>query len=268
MSYLHFFMILLFFIGMLLVIMSFFAYSKIKDTCKSEGLKSKLNIGIGIGSALMAMSIGFFICVNRCKCTFNDNLDQWKINGLVSFSLLSGIGLLALTFGIKSDLDNPECNVDLGAIVWLLGLIASIQLVCSVIYIVIIIKKHVPDTVIKVNSVDKKNLKEEIGDEEKSAQYDAENEASRLVQRRMLTTQIKEKELALTKTNEIILKTRHSKKDPKAEDLTKVQKLKKDIDSSKRELQELNSSSQSSLSSGLGSSLSSGLGSSSLSSGR
>ena len=249
MSYLHFFMFLLFFIGILLVVLSFFAYSKLGDTCKSSSLKTKLNMGIGIGSTLLALSIGFFICVNRCECAFNDDLDQWKIYSLVAFSLASGIGLLALTFGIKSDLDKPGCKVDLGSLVWLLGIIAILLLLFSIVYIVVIfkgLKPSIPKKEIEKEIVDEAIGDEEIGDEEKSAQYDAEKEASKQIQRRILNNQIKEKELALTKTNEVILKTRQAKKDPKGEDLAKVQKLKKEIDFSRRELQELNNSNVSS----------------------
>ena len=242
-------MFLLFIIGFLLVFLSFYSFSKIEEKCVTPSLRTKLKIALGIGSTLISLGLGFFICINNsnCKCSFSNNIQKSEIYGLLVFSIISGIGLLILTLGINSDLKDPNCNVDLGVLPLLLGGIAFLQLLFSIIYIIYIIKspnwgtftqgkkKQVSDEQVS----DKQVSDEQVSDEERSALYEAEKEASITVQKRILNTQIKEKELDLTKTKESILRARHSKKDPKQSDIAKVSKLTKEIFSSKRDLEDV-----------------------------
>jgi hypothetical protein len=128
--------------GFLLVFLSFFTYSKLQDKCKYDSLKRKLQISIGIGSTLMALGIGFFICTLGPNCNCEVNLDKWKIYLLLSSSLLCGIGLLALTLSINSELNNKECEIDLGPTILILGTIATFQILFTIIYIIYISKNN------------------------------------------------------------------------------------------------------------------------------
>ena len=137
MNYLNFFMIFSMFIGFLLVFLSFYAYSKLENTCTSGSLRAKLQTALGIGSTLIALSIGFFICTKdpSCKCNISNDLDKTKMYSFVLFSLITSIMLLVLTFGIKSELSSPECQVDLGFVPTFLGTISSLQLILSLLYV-------------------------------------------------------------------------------------------------------------------------------------
>ena len=256
MYYLHWFMILMSLIGLLLIITAFYSYTKLEGTCTSDSLKTKLRCAIGIGSTLLALGIGFSICVNNCKCSFSD-LDKNRIYALVGISFISGIGLLVLTFSINTELNDSNCKVDLGIIPWILGLIATTQLLISTIYIVYTVRKsYMLNTKNNVKTVIKTEI-EETSNEEKSSQYEAEKEASQQVQKTILNTMIKEKELELDKTKESILKNRSRKVDPKKSDLEKQAKLIKDISSARKELASVggDGSSQPDLSSLYGSSM-------------
>lgn len=240
MSFLHFFMILMFLIGLLLIILSFFAYSKIGYECKktSSSLKTKLRVALGIGSTLLCLAIGFFICVtkSKCKCTFDNEFGKGKIYGLIGFCLMSGIGLLVLTFGIKSDLNEPDCKVDLGIIPWILGSIAIIQLLFSIVYITIHIKNYQSKEGKegKEGKEDKEEestpQKDELSHSEQSSKYDSEKEASEQIQKTILNTRLKAKQRDLSKINENILKYKHDTgKDPKQSDIEMQIRLRKDV---------------------------------------
>ena len=142
MNYLNFFMIFSMFIGFLLVFLSFYSYSKLENTCSSDSLRAKLQTALGIGSTLMALSIGFFICTQHpnCKCSVSNDLNKTKVYYFVLFSLITSIILLFLTFGIKSELSTSDCKVDLDSIPSILGTIASIQLIICILYIAYEIK--------------------------------------------------------------------------------------------------------------------------------
>ena len=142
MNLLHLFMLMLFVIGILLIIITFYAYSKLNDKCTSNALRTKLRISIGIGTAFVTMSFGYAICVRSqlCNCEFGER-SNIKLYVML-FSLMSmGIGLLILTLGIKSDLTKGGCDVDLGIIPDVLTVISIIQIVIPVLYIVYIYKK-------------------------------------------------------------------------------------------------------------------------------
>ena len=125
------------FIGFLLVFLSFDSYSKLENNCTSGSLRAKLQTALGIGSTLIALSIGFFMCTQNpnCKCVVSDDLNKTKMYSFVLFSLITSIILLVLTFGIKSELSSSDCQVDLGSVPTFLGTIASLQLILSLLYI-------------------------------------------------------------------------------------------------------------------------------------
>lgn len=164
MSYLYFFVGLLFIIGLLLVSMTFFAYSKLQNKCSSDSLKSKLRVAIMIGSALIALAVGFYICANHANCACPLEASSFKIYSIVGFSLICGISLLILTLGINSDLKDPNCNVDLSVFVWILGAIATIQLICSVIYIINLIRNRVKNRKVGVEDVSSSDSSDEKHD--------------------------------------------------------------------------------------------------------
>lgn len=144
MNYLYVFIGILFIIGLLLVTMSFYAYSKLGVQCVSDSLKTKLRIAIVIGSALLALAAGFYICIRHASCvcpSLGESTNEMYF--MTGFSLISGIILMILTFGINSDLKDPSCNVDLGMFPWFLGGIATIQIVLSVVYIIYTIRQNV-----------------------------------------------------------------------------------------------------------------------------
>lgn len=113
MNILHIFMFLLFVIGVLLIITTFMAYSKLDNGCTSIKLRTKLRFAIGIGTACFTLSIGYLLCVTRCKCSFGKRSNA-KIYAMLVTLIGMGSGLLFLSTGIKSDLNVPGCKVDLG----------------------------------------------------------------------------------------------------------------------------------------------------------
>ena len=166
MNYLYFFTGLLLIIGFLLVITSFYAYSKLTSNCTVSSLKTKLRMSIALGSTLIATSIGFILCINdsTCNCSFSE-ITSAKTNMIIIFSIICGIILLILTVGIQSDLKKESCNVDLGVLPWFLGGIAVIQLLVSVLFIISIVFKKYKDS---KESLEFKNVEEpDDGDSDK-----------------------------------------------------------------------------------------------------
>ena len=113
--FLSVFMFITFVIGLLLIIITFNAYSNL-GTCTSEGLRSKLKVAIILGTIFITIPIGYAFCVSnpKCNCDFGGNA-IWKINSLLVISMGMGVGLLTLAIGIKNNLKDDDCNADLGA---------------------------------------------------------------------------------------------------------------------------------------------------------
>jgi hypothetical protein len=132
-------MFITFVIGVLLIILTFNAYSNL-GSCTSEGLRYKLKVAIILGTIFITIPIGYAFCLGntKCNCDFGANA-IWKINSLLVVSMGMGIGLLTLAIGIKNNLKDDDCNVDLGAMPdVLLGLsIAqiSISIICIVAFL-------------------------------------------------------------------------------------------------------------------------------------
>ena len=125
---LHVLMGFLFFMGILLNILSFYAYSKLTTKCTYGNLKVNLRIAICIGSFFMASSLAFFICTGRCDCDINSK--NWPIYVLLSFMLIIGIYLSVLTANIKSELE--KCQEDIGSLPTILFWVSIIQIVAIV----------------------------------------------------------------------------------------------------------------------------------------
>ena len=109
------FMLITFIIGVLLIILTFNAYSNL-GSCTSYGLRYKLKAAIILGTIFITIPIGYAFCIGnpKCNCDFGENA-IWKINSLLVVSMGMGIGLLTLAIGIKNNLKDDDCNVDLGA---------------------------------------------------------------------------------------------------------------------------------------------------------
>lgn len=131
---------LLFVIGILLVITSFMAYSKLTESCKSKKLRTYLRWCVIIGSVLLTISIMYIVCTTKkgCKCDFDIDAG-WKIY-LTLFILVTMGGLLVfLASGIRSEIKSAGCNVDLGSLPSVLMGIAITQIVLPVIYTGIVV---------------------------------------------------------------------------------------------------------------------------------
>jgi hypothetical protein len=126
-------------IGLLLIILGFYGYSNLGVNCILPSLKTKLTISITIGAVLLSLAIGFIACKRSCKCG-DFEFTKTKKYMLAIFSLLSGIGLLILTFSIKSDLDDVRCNVDLSTLTWIFSVLSSLQIIASIIFFIFMIK--------------------------------------------------------------------------------------------------------------------------------
>jgi hypothetical protein len=220
---LHFFMFMLFIIGLLLIIISFFAYSKLKSECTSSSLKTKLRIAIAIGSALFAIAIGYFYCINdsHCQCSF-DLGDRLKINIMVGFSLLAGVGLLILTLGIKTELKNPNCTVDLGILPTMLIVLSAVQIVGSVGYIIRMVGKGFPPKQPKI-------VEQEDSDDTIEINALARKTASEQRLTKKLNAQLLTKQADLSHVKESILAAKYSNKNPSKQDLEQHSKLSQEI---------------------------------------
>jgi uncharacterized membrane protein YgcG len=177
---LHVFMVILFVIGVLLLITAFTAYSKLGNTCTSGSLRTKLRWAIGLGTTFASLSIGYAICIYKsgASCQLGESAD-WKIYSMLVTLMGMGIGLVVLTNGIKSDLKEPGCSVDLGSTPDILLGIAICSIVIPVLYIVYIIKTGRPqgskqveeesDTSLKLKSDSKKTAT----DKRRTKRYDS-----------------------------------------------------------------------------------------------
>lgn len=146
-------------IGVLLIITTFTAYAKITTTCTSTVLKSKLRIAIILGTVFTTMSIGYFVCVMRKSCNCNFGLKAtWQIYAFIATLLGMGIGMLILTNGIKNDMKQPGCDIDLGGTVDILMGLSITQIVISGLYIAYIAYSGAPQG-------SKKPVEEEDSDE-------------------------------------------------------------------------------------------------------
>ena len=141
MNLLHLFMLLIFIIGILLIILTFIVYSKLKDSCNSKDLKTKLRLAIGLGTTFIVITISYMMCItnSNCKCDFGENTN-WKFYIMLLLLISMGSGLLILTIGINNDLKTNNCNVDLGIIPNLLIGLSISQIVISFIYIIYSLK--------------------------------------------------------------------------------------------------------------------------------
>ena len=164
MNLLHLFMFMLFIIGLLLIIATFTAYSKLDSTCTSDGLRAKLRWAIGLGTTLFTLAIGYMVCIVKegCKCDFGQRAD-WKIYTMLTVLMTMGGGLLALTIGIKKDVKSNGCKIDLGGITDVLMALSIAQLVIPVLYIIYIIWKNL------------QKGKKEKGDEDEDEEDDDES---------------------------------------------------------------------------------------------
>ena len=90
-------MFLLFVIGILLIMVTFSAYSKLGSGCRSKDLRTKLRWAIGIGTTFVTISMGYTICVSRegCSCDFGERAN-WKI--YIMLYIINGYGNIVISF--------------------------------------------------------------------------------------------------------------------------------------------------------------------------
>ena len=141
MNLLHLFMLLIFIVGILLIILTFIVYSKLKDSCNSQNLKNKLRLAIGLGTTFVVITISYMMCItnSNCKCDFGENTN-WKFYIMLLLLISIGSGLLILTIGINNDLKTNNCDVDLGIVPNLLIGLSITQIVISFIYFIYSLK--------------------------------------------------------------------------------------------------------------------------------
>jgi len=130
---------LLFVIGLLLIITSFRAYSKLNELC-SKKLRTHLRWCMSIGSVLITISIMYMTCVKNqgCKCDFDIDAG-WKIYLTLFILVVMGIILVSLASGIRSEIKSGQCKDNLGSLPSILMGIGITLIVLPVIYIGILI---------------------------------------------------------------------------------------------------------------------------------
>ena len=137
MKLLHLFMGSIVITGLVLVITSFAAYSKLSGECTSSSLRGKLQAGIGLGTAFMTIGIGYIVCVIKGTCQFGE-ISDWKTYSILFLLLAIGSTILGLTLSIQSEIKSGTCNVDLGSLPTILIAIGSIQLSIPILYTIYI----------------------------------------------------------------------------------------------------------------------------------
>ncbi len=129
------FIFLLFVIGLILVITTFTAYSKITETCKSKKLRSYLRWCLIIGSFLITIAIMYFMCNIREGCNCDFNIDSgWKIYLTLFILVTMGVFLVYLVSGIQREIKSGGCDIDLGSLPGVLLGISIAQIVLPIIY--------------------------------------------------------------------------------------------------------------------------------------
>ena len=178
MKLLHLFMFFLFVVGLLLIITTFTAYSKLDATCTSDSLRGKLRWAIGIGTTFVTLAIGYMVCLTKegCKCDFGERSD-WKIYTMLTVLMGMGGGLLTLTIGIKNDVNSADCHIDLGGVPDILMALSIAQLVIPVLYIIYIAVKGLPKGKTKKDENEDENEDEEDDDESLALKAESRREA-------------------------------------------------------------------------------------------
>lgn len=247
---LHVFMVILFVIGVLLLITAFTAYSKLGNTCTSGSLRAKLRWAIGLGTTFAVLSIGYSICIYKAgsSCQLGQRAD-WKIYSMLVTLMGMGIGLVVLTNGIKSDLKEPGCSVDLGSTPDILMTIAILQIVAPILYIVYIIKTGRPQG-------SKKPDKDEESDLSRKMKSDSKKTATDKRRAKRFDALIAKKSEELSVVQDRIEEAEANGKNPKPADEEKAEMLVNEIARAKQKRKEVGSVSSSS---GSSSSSSSGL---------
>ena len=238
MKLLHLFMFFLFVVGLLLIITTFTAYSKLDATCTSDSLRGKLRWAIGIGTTFVTLAIGYMVCLTKegCKCDFGERSD-WKIYTMLAVLMGMGGGLLALTIGIKNDVNSADCHIDLGGVPDILMALSIAQLVIPVLYIIYIAVKGLP----KGKTKKDQNEDEEDDDESLALKAESRREAIDNRRRSRYKKSIAKKEEELSSVLDKIEESRsRGKSNPK--DKAKRDLLIKQIKEENSQLSEIGSS--------------------------
>ena len=218
MNLLHLFMLILFVFGILLIITTFSAYSKLSDMCKQEtsGLRNKLRWAICLGTAFMTISISYLICINGsgCKCDFGEHSD-WKIYSLLLIIVAMGGGMIALSIGIKSDLKKDNCNIDLGGLPDIILGISISLIVLAFIYLVYVAWSKNPKGTAKQES---KEEPEEESFENKLRKAAAKKEIADSKRESAYMTEIASTEASISELKQKMEATKRRGKEPSTKD--------------------------------------------------
>ena len=242
MKLLHLFMFFLFVVGLLLIITTFTAYSKLDATCTSDSLRGKLRWAIGIGTTFVTLAIGYMVCLTKegCKCDFGERSD-WKIYTMLAVLMGMGGGLLALTIGIKNDVNSADCHIDLSGVPDILMALSIAQLVIPVLYIIYIAVKGLPKGKTKKDENEDENEDEEDDDESLALEAESRREAIDNRRRSRYKKSIAKKEEELSSVQDKIEESRsRGKSNPK--DKAKRDLLVKQLKEENSQLSEIGSS--------------------------
>ena len=240
MNLLHLFILILFVLGILLIITTFSAYSKLSDSCKeaTSGLRNKLRWAICLGTSFITIAIGYSICINAsgCECSFGEKAD-WKIYSLLVLLMAMGGCMAALSLGIKSDLKTDNCDIDLDGLPDAIMYISIGLIVLPFIYFVYVAWSKNPLG---------KSKEEPKKEEPKGKEYKARQaEARKLVADSMRSEEFKE-EIALAEADLSVVKGKIEKSlrkgvDPKQDDLIEQKILSDQIEKAKSGLKSVSS---------------------------
>lgn len=128
------FMISLMIIGMLSLVISYYIYFKVDTSCLDKKLNKNLRIMILISSIMFSISVGYFLCINRCgnNCLAVELSDNLTNTLLVIIICLSSILLYYINSISKSLVDN--CEVKTSKLIPILNSILGLQIVLSISY--------------------------------------------------------------------------------------------------------------------------------------
>jgi hypothetical protein len=102
----------LFVTGIIMLIISFSALSKLKETCTSKSLRTYLRVSVAFGTTMVAVFLGYIACITHCECNFT----QFSLNKrMVVLGLLFvlGIPMIIIATNIKKEIENKKCDTDL-----------------------------------------------------------------------------------------------------------------------------------------------------------
>ena len=132
------FTLFFFVIGLAINIIAFYFNRILEGDCATKKLLNKVQNLIMLGTTLMAVSIGYYLCITRCDCK-GETLFGSDV--FAALNIIIGIIGLFLTITISGDISTIKkegipCDANTTFPLTILGLFSALQLIVSFGYIV------------------------------------------------------------------------------------------------------------------------------------